>query len=58
MRIEFEKGSERDIPVNKFKVDKMKYSLYLKLCKFAKDSKVQSFKELYGYDVVYDYSLN
>lgn len=58
MRIEFKKGSERNISANQFKVDKMKYNLYLKLCKFANDSKAQSFKEMYGYDVVYDYSLN
>lgn len=58
MKIEFIKGRERNLSANQIKIDKEKYINYLVLCEISNDSIPMSFKELFGYEVIFRYSLN
>lgn len=58
MKIEFIKGRERNLSANQIKIDKLKYELYIVLCTMAKDKKPITFKEYFGYEVIFRYSLN
>lgn len=58
MKIEFIKGRERNLSANKIQMDKEKFANYLVLCKLSNNVKPMSFKEYFGYKVIFAYSLN
>lgn len=58
MKIEFTKGRERNLSANQIKRDKEKYVNYLILCEISNNANPMSFKELFGYEIIFRYSLN